>query len=76
MKIFNVLSEEQKTILLAHEMFHAKAEFNDGSIYNEHDNSELEDGCAASIMNEYMPPKYCVQKHEDYYINEINYLFN
>lgn len=64
---YNDASEIQRKTLMFHELGHC--------IFNlQHNHFYLNDGCPGSIMHEYMPHTYCLERHWDYYLNELNSL--
>lgn len=53
-----------KIALIWHELGHCL-------LFKDHDDTPLLDGCPASIMNSYLPSRYCLEKHWERYVNEF-----
>ena len=64
-KTFNKYTDEQKRMLIFHELAHC--------VWNKHHNTKfLEDGCPESIMFPSIFSTYCYNQHEQHYLNELN----
>lgn len=78
-RFFNKSSIIERFFLVSHEATHCicnrKHDFDNGKLYTENNvkspETQLKDGCPKSIMSLYLPSRSCLEKHYEYYSDEM-----